>query len=419
MIFSPGRPARRGNQKTPVAQRALLRIGVDATCWQSPRGFGRHSRCLLSALLQVDRRNRYTFFTDAPEAVAQMPREAEVRLVPTSAPTIAGAAARTHRRLIDLFRMSLAMSRARLDALLFPAVFSYVPVIGRARKLVIFHDITAEAYPALTLEGHAARLLWKIKTALGRRQADALITVSEYSRAGLAQRFGLPAASIHVVGEAPDAAFRVLNDPEPTPRLRALGIGAKRRAIVYVGGFSPHKNLDRLIAAFACLSLQERFSDLDLVLAGENRNETFFTCFAAVRRQAHELGLDGRVIFTGFLPDDDLVVLLNQAQVLALPSMSEGFGLPAIEAAACGCPVVATAASPLPALLGEGGLYVDPARPGEIEQALVRVLDSAEMRARMGRAGVAAASRLSWDEAARRLVAIIESVAAGAVAHDP
>jgi glycosyltransferase involved in cell wall biosynthesis len=355
-------------------------------------------------VLRVDPINRYTFFTDSPEAAGELPPGATVRLIPTSQPTTVGAAAHGRRRLGDIVRVSRALSHPDLDLVLFPTVYSYVPILSRAKKLVMIHDVTAETYPELVLDSRAARLLWAIKVALGRWQADLLVTVSEYSRDGLARHFRIPRERIGVVEEASDPVFRVLVDARPTERLRALGLGGDRRTIVYLGGFSPHKNLERLLEAFARLAGRDSFADVDLVFVGEYRRETFHSCFPQIQQQVRARGLAERVVITGFLPDEELVVLLNLATVLALPSLTEGFGLPALEAAACGCPVVATRASPLPELLGDAGLFVNPLSTDELEAALVRVLASPDLRAHMRATGLRAAARLSWDEAARRLV---------------
>src|SRR5262249_25070609 len=159
---------------------------------------------------------------------------------------------------------------------------------------------------------------------------------------------------------ASDAVFRVLTPAEPTAALRAKGIEGRRRTVVYVGGFSPHKNLDQLVRVFARLGAEAAYEDVDLVLVGEHGHETVLSCYPAIRDAVRASGLGRRVIFTGYLPDEDFVALLNVATVLVLPSMTEGFGLPAVEAAACGCPVIATAASPLPVLLGDAACFIDP-----------------------------------------------------------
>jgi glycosyltransferase involved in cell wall biosynthesis len=237
------------------------------------------------------------------------------------------------------------------------------------------------------------------------------VTVSEHSRRGIVEHFRVPAESVHVVGEASDPVFRVLDDLHSTPRLDNLGLSGGR-SVVYVGGFSPHKNLEMLVAAFARVAACDDLTDVRLVLVGEYEREVFHSYSGRIRRQVEDLGLGHRVVFTGFLADEELVVLLNRATVLALPSLLEGFGLPAVEAAACGCPVVATTASPLADLLGDGGLFVDPTdRPGW-ERALLEVLRASELRQRLRENGLEAARRLTWDAAARQLLAVLHKVAA-------
>jgi len=384
-----------------------MKIGVDATCWLLPRGFGRHARCLLTALRQVDTVNEYEFFTDAPEAVSALEAIAPVRLVRTSAPTLSAAAANGRRSICDLLAMSRTMSDRSIDVLLFPTVYSYVPVLSRARKVILFHDVTAEKFPELTLDSRRSRWFWRAKIALARRQADVIGTVSDYSRALLARQFGVDAARVHVVGEAADPVFRRLDNPQPTARLGAIGVSATRRTVVYVGGFSPHKNLRALVDAFDHLAAGSSCADVDLILVGGFEKETFFTCYQEIRDRVRERGLDQRVRFAGFLPDEDLVALLNLADVLVLPSKMEGFGLPAVEAAACGCPVIATTESPLPGLLGDAGVFVDPFDPAALERALALVLSSRERRETMRRAGLSAAAKLTWTAAARDLIGLM------------
>jgi glycosyltransferase involved in cell wall biosynthesis len=388
-----------------------MRIGVDATCWRNQRGYGRHARALLGSLVGLDREGRYTFFVDFDGAAEGLPPGVEVRPVTASAPAAVAASSHGHRSARDLWRMSRALSRSGAEVLLFPTVYSYVPVFCRAKKVLLIHDVIPETFPHLTLPRRLGRLFWRTKAALGRWQADALVTVSEHSRRGLVEHFGIAPERIHVVGEANDPVFRPLDDPRPTPRLEALGLAWEDRSVVYVGGFGPHKNLEMLVGVFARLSARDEFADTRLVLVGEYEKEVFHSYAGLVRRKVQELNLAGRVVFTGFLPDEDLVVLLNRATVLALPSLLEGFGLPAVEAAACGCPVVATTASPLPGLLGDGGLYAEPTDAAAWEQALAAVLRSEDLRRRLREAGRAAARRLTWEAAAKELLGVLRKVA--------
>jgi glycosyltransferase involved in cell wall biosynthesis len=387
-----------------------MRIGVDATCWQNDRGYGRGVRCLLRALIPLDNENRYTFFMDSAENLETVPLGAEIRMVATSAPTTVAASAKGYRSPRDLWRMSRAMSGRKLDLILFPTVYSYVPVLSRAKKVVIIDDVIAENYAQLTMPSYRAQLFWKAKVALGRWQADAIGTISEYSREAISKQFRIEPGRIFVVGKGSDPKFRLLDNPSPTPLLESLGITGQGRTIVYVGGFTPHKNLEALVAVFSKLATRIAFGDVRLIMVGEYRKEVFHTNFGTIKKQVDELRMSDRVIFTGYLPDEELVMLLNLSTVLVLPSLMEGFGLPAIEAASCGCPVIATNASPLPKVLGAGGLYVNPTRPEELEQALIRVLESESLRRQMREAGLAAARKLTWDAVARQMMALMQKV---------
>ena len=391
-------------------ERMLMHIGVDATCYQNKRGYGRHARALLGALVRLDTDNRYTFFVDSAEDSASIPPEAETRLVATSSPTVISASSTGYRSLRDMWHMSRAMSSRVFDLLLFPTVYSYVPVFSRAKKMVMIHDVIAERYPELTLPSRRARFFWKTKVALGRWQADAIVTVSEYSRQNIVKYFKLKPENVFVIGEASDPVFCVLDNPLPTPHLRSIGITGAGRMVVHVGGFSPHKNLEALVAVFAKLTSRRTFSDVRLVMVGETEKEVFHSYFGTIKEQVERLGIADRTLFTGYLPDKDLVVLLNLSTVLVLPSFMEGFGLPAIEAAACGCPLVATTASPLPSLLGDGGLFIDPSQPEELEVALTQVLESESLRSQMREAGLAAARQLTWESAAQQMIALMQKV---------
>jgi len=399
----------RGGATSPGA----LRIGIDATCWNNDRGYGRHARALLSALLRSDGENHYTLFLDAPPRFEPPPvgAHAELRFIASRRPASLAASADGYRSLADLGRASLALSDRRLDLLIFPTVYSFVPVASRARKIVFIHDVIAETYPRLTLPSLRSRLFWKAKVAIGRLQADVLATVSEYSRRKLVERFRLSASRVAVVGEASDPIFRRLERSDPGPRLESLGLAGPGRMVTYVGGFGPHKNLERLVRVFAGLTRRPELEDVRLVMVGEFDREVFHTHFEVIRKHVADFGIGDRVTFTGYLADEDLVRLLNRSTVLALPSLMEGFGLPAIEAAACGCPVVATIHSPLPEVLGDGGLYVDPSSDEPLDRALRLVLSSKELRARMRLAGLAAARQLTWEAAAGQLMDIIRGVA--------
>jgi glycosyltransferase involved in cell wall biosynthesis len=372
------------------------------------RGFGRHTRCLVKALLEIDTQNKYIFFAEHA-AVSELPSHCDVRTIGRGG--ILRRKATGARSIGALIRASWAMSAESLDVIVFPAVYSFVPVLTRAKVILVLHDTTAEALPIDALHNRVARMLWNAKVKLGRWQADSLIAVSGYAQRQLSDYFNIPGERIQVVGEAPGPQFRVLDVGDQTGELLKYGVRPGRRVIVHVGGFSPHKNLAHLVREYAALIANQACGDVDLILVGDYREDTFHSCYEELTREVARLGLAERVIFAGYVPDEELVRLLNMAAILVMPSLNEGFGLPAVEAAACGCPVIATTASPLPSLLGDGALYVDPRALGELRVQMQEILSSAATRDRLREKGLAAAARLDWKLEARKLLRIINMVA--------
>ena len=223
-----------------------------------------------------------------------------------------------------------------------------------------------------------------------------MFTVSEAARAEL----GLDVA---VVPEAPDPVF------EPRPReaveraLAGLGLDPADRLVVYAAGLSPHKNVETLLDAFAALGS----NGSALVLAGALEDESFLSAADSIRERIGRLGLKGRVLLPGYVSDEQLACLYTAAAAAVVPSLAEGFGLPAVEAAACGAPVVL---SELPAhreTLGDAALYFPPRDAGALRAALERAL-AEPGRGERARAAVA---ELSWDEAGRRLRELIHGAA--------
>ena len=184
--------------------------------------------------------------------------------------------------------------------------------------------------------------------------------------------------------------------------------------VVYVGGLGPHKNLARVIEAFASVPHAERGRAPRLVLVGDHGADVFHSDEAGLRALASALAGD-RVVFAGPLSDDVLARLLAGARALILASLDEGFGLPLVEAAACGTPVIATRRSAAPEVLGDAALYVDPLDVASIAAALAHALGEAELRTTLGVRGAERAARLSWRRTAERLEAVFDTVASGSV----
>ncbi len=392
-----------------------MRVGVDLTSWPNRRGYGRFTRGLIRALLEVDRDSDYVLFVDSQTfADGGLPQGARIIVAPTRIAPSRAASATARRSLRDLWVMRRAVARVALDVFFFPTVYMYFPIRSSAKVIVGIHDVIAEEFPNEVFPDKFRRRLWAMKGWLARRRADYFMTVSSHARRGLVRVFGIPEERIWVVGEAADAVFQPLAREEIDRELLArFGLSLDDRVILYLGGFNPHKNLGMLVRSLAELRGRNGGESIKLVLIGDTA-DNFTPGLERLRRAIAEAGLDEVVVFTGFLEDEETRQLLAFGRALALPSLAEGFGLPAVEAAACGTPVVATRNSPLPEILDGGGLFVDPREGEDLTRALARILSDDRLQARLGERARERALQLSWKRSAEQFQELLAAVAGGA-----
>lgn len=357
---------------------------------------------------------RFTCFLDERAAAAFTLEHPAVRRVVVRqrvSPTLA-AAAESARAPGDMLRLSRAVSREALDVFFSPSVYTYFPLPPRLRAVVTLHDAIAERFPALTLPTRRARLFWRAKVGLALRQARLVLTVSEHAARDLERVLGVPRSRIRVATEAPADAYRRDSTPAEIGAARAAaGIPAGARWFTYVGGFNPHKHVDLLVRAHAAVAAG-RADPPHLVLVGAVSGDAFHGAHAAIQAAIAEAGTASLVHWTGFLPDEALRPLLAGGVALALVSAAEGFGLPAVEAAAAGSAIIATTESPLPELLAGGGHFVAPGVVAPLADALRSLLDDEAARRAMAARARERARALTWDAGARATLAALHEAAA-------
>lgn len=247
-----------------------------------------------------------------------------------------------------------------------------------------------------------SRLYWERWLPWSIRWADHIITDSEHTRYDIVRLMHISPERITVIPLGVDKRFCPLEDDEYLNALRQR-YALPSDMILYLGTLEPRKGLDTLIAAYATLADRIPHS---LVIAGKLGWYT-----DALFRQVRDSGLESRVCFTDYVPDADLPGLLNLAHIFIFPSRYEGFGLPPLEAMACGTPVIASNASSLPEVVGDAGLLVPPDDIVALAQAIHRLIQDADLRARLRSAGLARAALFTWEETARRTLAVYEQVA--------
>jgi glycosyltransferase involved in cell wall biosynthesis len=391
-----------------------MRIGVDATCWANGRGYGRFARELLHAMVAEDTPHEFVCFVDERAASrfdVVSPRVRTVIVAQSVSPT-AAASADGNRSVVDMWRMTRAVARERLDAFFSPSVYTYFPLPPSLAAVITFHDAIADLFPSLTLPSARARMFWRLKVRMALAQSRVVLTVSDYAADQVSRALGVRRDRIRVAVEAAASIYRPSESPNDiAAAAERAGIPAGRRWFAYVGGFNPHKHVDTIVRAHA--ELVRSTSDPPmLVLVGALSNDPFFGSQQQIRDEIERCQTTDHVRWAGFVPDDELRHLLSGALALVLPSESEGFGLPAVEAAACGIPVIATRESPLPQLLEGGGVFVAPRDDAALASAMRSLAGNESYRLSLAAVALQRANALSWRASAQAALGALAEAAA-------
>jgi glycosyltransferase involved in cell wall biosynthesis len=381
-----------------------MHIGIDASriAVAARTGTEQYTYELLAALARRDRQSRYTLYCNQPPAaLPPLGPNFALRRIPFP-------------RLWTHVRLSAELALRPPDTLFIPAHVLPLgaPLRQHTRTVVTIHDLGYLRFP----EAHtpAQRLYLRLSTRWSAQAATRLIAISTATRDDLVRYIGVRPEKIAVVYHGLSPRFRPVEDPA------ALAATQERYSIrppyfLYVGTVQPRKNLVRLIEAFAQIlqisdfrlqitdpNLQSAIYNLQLVIAGKRGWLT-----ETIERRAAELGVAERVRFAGYVADDDLPALLSGALGFVFPSLYEGFGMPVLEAMACGAPVLTSATSALPEVAGDAALLVDPADTAAIAEGLARLATDAALRADLRARGLARAAQFTWERCAEETLAVI------------
>jgi glycosyltransferase involved in cell wall biosynthesis len=284
-------------------------------------------------------------------------------------------------------QVSITCMLKRNHIKLFYSPYFKMPLLGRAKSVITIHDL--HFLEPMLRRGWAR---WKpfvsyLKTV--SRKADTIITVSEFSKRQIISRLGVNAKKIKIVYNGIDPAFHPVRKTADT----VIGTGCEIHApyILYVGNLEPHKNVAGLITAYNLLGAHYRQAYKLVIVAHQDRN------VKALRALVERLSLAGEVIFIDFVCDSDLAMLYSCAEVFAFPSFYEGFGLPPVEAMACGAAVVSSGTTSLREVLQDAAVYVDPYSVEDIASGLSRMLESAALRQEYRARGLAQAQKYSGE----------------------
>ena len=367
-----------------------MRFAVDA------HAIGRHLtgnevyvRSLLQAFAEIDRQSEFVAYVSASDAERHIPLRFTVRKVASNPFTRLGW---------DLARL-ISLDQPDLVHVQYTApLHTSVPVVTTV------HDVSFLEHPEFFTFSRRTQL--RLTVARTVRTAAKILTVSEFSRDRILRAYNLPPDKVRVVSNAANPCFRPIGR-ETAQKAAAKLLGFPAPFVFCVGDLVPRKNQIGLIEAFARLTTNYPQIKQHLVFTGKT------SWFAAkVKEAAANSGVADRVHFTGFVPDEDLLNLYNACDTFFFPSFYEGFGLPILEAMACGRAVACSNTSAMPEVADGAGITFDPTKPEEIEHALRDILLNSELRMRMERLGVQRASLFTWQKSARATLDVYREVVA-------
>jgi glycosyltransferase involved in cell wall biosynthesis len=373
-------------------------IGIDASRAAAARRTGteNYSLHLIHELLSLDQAHRFRLYFRQIPPPELFPGHAETRVIPFP-------------RLWTHARLSWEMLQEPPDLLFVPS--HVLPLVHPALSVVTVHDLGYHYHPEAHTLFQNVYLRWS--TRFNARTASHIVADSEATRRDLGRYYDTPPEKVTVVYPGWD---QTLSPVEDTAILRAVQARYRlsRSYLLYLGTLQPRKNLVRLVQAFGRLwrgldgEAKGQCPDLQLVLAGK-KGWFYDDIIAAVRRE----DLEGRILLTGYVPDADLAALLSGALAFVYPSLYEGFGLPVLEAMACGTAVVCSKAASLPEVAGDAAILVDPLDIEGLTTALARVVYEEDLRQELVCRGFRQTAKFSWRRCAEETLAVLEEVGRG------
>jgi glycosyltransferase involved in cell wall biosynthesis len=372
-----------------------MHIGIDAHAIGARQGGNEtYIANLIKSLAEIDDDNLYTIYLANASAAAQWREEFtaryknfSVRLLPPPTPLVRVPAYLTY----ELFRRPVDVLHVQYTA----PPFCRVPVV------VTIHDLAFERMP----ETFTRRGSFQLKLTVRRtaKKAARIATVSEYSRQDLLNIYKLNPEKVAVTYNGIGRNFVPQpSTPNEAEELRRR-FGVSRDFLLAVGSLQPRKNLVRLIRAYAKLRSEREDFRPQLVIVGR-KLWLASEIFDEVKRQRWA----DDVILTGYVADEDLPALYRAARAFVYPSLFEGFGLPPLEAMACGTPVVTSDVSSLPEVAGDAALLIDPNDELALANALIEIVNNEGLRAKLREKGIAQAKKFTWRDAAEKTLSLYQ-----------
>ncbi|OGS18427.1 MAG: hypothetical protein A3J83_01025 [Elusimicrobia bacterium RIFOXYA2_FULL_40_6] len=364
-----------------------MRIGIDiSTLAKHTGGINKYIVNLLKHLALIDSKNEYLLYSH--KSIVLQP--------PLNMPNFLMKEHKNSHRIIWMeYNLPKAVNNDAVDVIHSPCYI--IPLISKAPQVLTVHDMISSIYPTNFTLKHM--IIYNTLVPLSIMKAKKIITDSESTKNDLMRILRVPEKKITTIHLGVDKVFCQIKDENKLAQIRKK-YSIEGKFILSVGVLEPRKNIARLIESFNLLKKQNKIEH-KLVIAG---GKGWF--YDSVYETAKKLGLENEIIFTGFVPDEDLPLLYNCADVFAFPSLYEGFGLPVLEAMACGVPVVASNNSSLSEISGDSAVLVNPYSIEEIAEAIKKVINNGPLRKNLIEKGLNRVKQFTWEETTRKTLAV-------------
>lgn len=369
-----------------------MRIGIDgrAAKWYRGTGIGTYTYELVNSLNSVDNKNDYLVF---------MPDNCKDSLNLNRNFIQANITEAAEGSFWDVVNIPNILKDYKIDLYHVPQNGIGLPVEKECPFLITLHDVIPFKMPETVSKSYLKIFTENIPSIIER--CDGIVTVSDYSKKDIVETLNFPEEKIFVTYLANEDIY-VPIDKILSRHIIKKNYSITDKYILYVGGFSPRKNILGLIEAFGIL-MEKYHENIKLVIAGRKGSS-----YETYKNRAEELNIDDKVLFPGFIALDDLPYLYNASELFIYPSFYEGFGLPPIEAMACGVPVIASDTTSIPEIAGDSARLIDPQNTSDMAEAMLNVLQDEDLRNELIQKGLKRSRQLSWKNTAKQMLNVYE-----------
>ena len=372
-----------------------MKIGIDARAakWYRGTGIGTYTYQLAKNVSQIDKLNDYLlFFPDENLTDFDVEENIDIKNITDNKKD-------NFWEEIDIPNL---LSNTEIDIYLVPQNGIGLPVEKTCPFVITLHDVIP--YRMQETVGPQYLKIFKDQVPEIIKRCDAIITVSEFSKKDILDTFDFPKDKIFTTHLAAEDIYFPRNKLK-CREFVSTHYNIKDKFILYVGGFSPRKNIKGLIQAYSMIKPSLEDSCKLVILGKKGRS------YYEYRDYAISLNLKEDVIFTGYVPVNELPVFYNAAEIFCYPSFYEGFGLPPIEAMACGTPTIASNTTSIPEILEDAAIYIDPHNPYDISEKLFHLLAHQDLRYSMYFKGLAQSNKYSWKKTSLQTIEVLKAIA--------